>query len=90
MNPLIELFPQRARVFIKALPTYLAAVTASLVILAGELIPLLPDNIGAQVAGWLAVVLAVIAAVVKVIRNVEPVEPERAGMLPVAEGRPEV
>ena len=69
-------------VVLKAAPTYLAVVTLVITVLADELIPLLPEAIGAQIAGYAVAVLAIVAAIVRVITRVTPVAPEDRGWPP--------
>lgn len=69
-------------VVLKAAPTYLAVFTLLLTVFAEEIIPLLPDNPAALIAGWIAVALAWVAAIVRVISRVTPVAPADRGLLP--------
>ncbi len=79
-------FIAKTKVVLKALPTHLAVVTATLTIVAAELIPLLPENIAIQAAGWIATALAAIAAVVRTISRVTPVlDSAERGLLPPGE-----
>ena len=73
------------RVFLTSAPTYLAVAVVVVTALSSELVPLLPDRLGAQVAGYTITVLAVIAAIGAVIRRVTPVWPEDRGILPPPE-----
>lgn len=65
-------FLVRVRVLLGALPTYLAAATAVLTVVAVEVVPLLPEDLGLQVAGWVAAVLGVIGSVVLVVQRLTP------------------
>lgn len=76
-----DLWP-KTLVVLRAAPTYLAVVTLVVTVLADELIPLLPEAIGAQIAGYAVAVLAIVAAIVRVISRVTPVEPAARGLLP--------
>jgi hypothetical protein len=72
----------KVRVILKAWPTWAAAFTAVLGVVAAEVIPLLPEQVGVRVAGWVAVALSVIAAATAVVRRVTPVLPAERGVLP--------
>lgn len=78
----MNLLPEKIRVVLTALPTYLALATLVLTVVADEIIPLLPDNIGVQIAGYVAVALAWIAAIVRTISRLTPVPVEDRGLLP--------
>lgn len=78
----INLFVVRAKVVLKALPTYLALVATIIGVLLDEIVPLLPDNIAIQVSAIAATVLAWIAAVIAAIRRLTPADPETYGLLP--------
>jgi len=73
---------QYAKVFITAAPTYLALAVLVITVASEELIPLLPDNVAAVVAGVTATAIAILLAVGRVIRRVTPVPKEERGILP--------
>lgn len=75
---------EKIKVVLTALPSYLAVATAVLTVVAAELVPLLPENIAAQVAGYIAVALAWIAAIVRTISKLTPATPGTEGLLPPA------
>lgn len=74
--------PEKIRVVLTALPTYLALATLVLTVIADEIIPLLPDNVAVQIAGYIAVALAWIAAIVRTISRLTPAPVEDRGLLP--------
>lgn len=80
----------KAKVVLTALPTYLALATLVLTVAADELVPLLPDNVAAQVAGYIVVALGIIAAVVRTISRLTPVPESQRGLLPAPTGEPVV
>lgn len=73
---------QKVKVFLTALPTYLAVVTAVLTALAQHIVPLLPESVAVQVSAWIVLALGWITAIVTTIRRLTPVEPWERGMLP--------
>lgn len=75
-------FNAKIKVVAKALPTYLAILAASIPIVLSELVPLLPDHVGVQVAAIGAGVLAVVAAVISTISRLTPVLKSERGLLP--------
>lgn len=73
----------KIRVIVGALPTWLAIATSVLTILAAEVVPELPGDTQAQVAGWIAAGIAILAAAIAVIRKLTPVlDPSQWGLLP--------
>lgn len=80
----MDIFLLRAKVVLKALPTYLALVATVIGVLLDEIVPLLPDNIAVQVTAVAATVLVWIAAVIKTISRLTPVDPHERGLLPPA------
>lgn len=75
----------RVRVVLRALPTYLAIAITVLTVLADEIVTLLPDNVGVQVAAWIAAAIAWCTAVIKVIQRVTPADKDAVGLLPPPE-----
>lgn len=78
MNDIIA----KIKVVLTALPTYLAIATLVLTVVAAELVPLLPENLAAQIGGYIVVALAVIAAIVRTISRLTPVPEDQRGLLP--------
>lgn len=81
----LRLMLARAKVLLTAAPTYLATVAAVLTVIATQIVPLLPADYGAQVAGWVATGLAAVAAVVRVVSILTPADPATYGLLPPSE-----
>lgn len=61
------------RAFVKALPARLAAVQAVLLVVAVEVVPLLPGPVAARVAAGVAVALGWLATVARVVTRVTEV-----------------
>lgn len=72
----------RVKVIATALPTYLALVSTAVGIIATELVPLLPENVAAQVGGYAATVVAWLAAIIRTISRLTPATPGTYGLLP--------
>lgn len=70
----------RARVVVRAAPTWLTAVSVVLTAAAGEISRLAPDG-GQDVVRWLVTVAAWLASAVLVIRRVTPVPADERGIL---------
>lgn len=71
----------RIKVVLKALPTYLVAASTAIAIFSEEIVNVLPDAISGDVAQATLVVIAWLTAAINIIRRVEPVIPERIGLL---------
>ena len=71
----------RIKIVLRAAPTWLATASLVLTVVGVELLPLLPENVAVQAAGFITVALAWIAAIVRVIQRVMPAPPEVAGTL---------
>lgn len=71
----------RATVVLKAAPTYILAVSTGITLFAGELVEVLPTDVGGPVAEWTARAVAFLAGVVTVIRRVTPVAESARGLL---------
>lgn len=84
MNSLLDSLPRRVRVVITALPSYLAIASAILTLLATQLVPLLPDHIGAQLMAYIVIGLGWISGIVATIRRLAPVPTDHRGLLPAS------
>lgn len=78
----IHAFIDRARVVLTQAVTYIAAVSATLVLIAQNVVPELPEPIGSTVGTWVATAIAFLGGVVGIIRRVTPVPREERGILP--------
>ena len=87
MKPMSELFA-KAKVVFTALPTYLALATLALTVVADELVPLLPPDMGLRIAGYIATALAILAAVIRTISRLTAADPATYGLLPPPTGDP--
>jgi len=74
---------ERIRVVATAMPTWLVAASAVVVIVSEELAAVLPAGAGETVGRWAIVAVAVLGAAVNIIRRVTPVLPRERGILPV-------
>lgn len=61
------------RAFVKALPARLAAVQAVLLVVAVEVVPLLPGPVAARVGAWIAVAAGWLVAIARVVTRVTEV-----------------
>ena len=79
---------KRVKVILKALPTYLVAASTVVTILSEEIVDLLPHSIQGDFTQGVIVVVGALSAAIAIIRRVEPVLPERVGLLdaPVGHG----
>lgn len=75
-------FLLRVKVVLTALPTYLTAATAVVVIAREEIVGVLPEAWQGDASEIIVTVLAVLAAATNVIRRVTPVLPADRGLLP--------
>lgn len=73
---------EKIKVVLRALPSYLAVASALLTLVATQLVPLLPPDLGLQVAAWCATAVAFIASVVATIKRLTPADPDTYGLLP--------
>lgn len=72
---------KRIKVVLQALPTYIVAASAVVTIFAEEIVSVLPSALQGDVTEAAVYVVAVLTAAVNIIRRVEPVIPERIGLL---------
>lgn len=75
-------FLARVKVILRAAPTYLVALGAILTILVDELTPYADVPAVEWVLRVLGVLVVVAGVAVSIVRRVEPVVPERRGVLP--------
>ena len=75
-------FVDRVVVIGTSIVTWLTAFVAILMLFSDELVSQLPDELAAQVSGWIGIALAVLGGVIVVIREVTRVLPEAVGLLP--------
>lgn len=68
-------------VLLGAVPTWGAAITAVLTVVAVEVVPLLPGPWAVRVAGWIATLIAAITAIVRVVSRVTPTPPGTEGLV---------
>lgn len=71
----------RARVVVRAAPTWLTAVSVVLTAAAREISTVAPDG-GEDVVRWLVTAAAWLASAVAIIRRVTPVPAQERGVLP--------
>lgn len=71
----------RARVVLRAAPTWLTAVSVVLTAAAREISTVAPDG-GEDVVRWLVTAAAWLASAVAIIRRVTPVPAQERGVLP--------
>lgn len=74
----------RARVVVRAAPTWLTAAAVVLTAAAHEISTLAPNG-GEDIVRWLVTAAAWLTSAVAIIRRVTPVDPDRRGLL-AAEG----
>jgi hypothetical protein len=72
----------KIKVVLTALPTLLATISVLAGVVLTQVVPALPDNIGAQVAAVCATVLVWVGVLTQVISRLTPAEPGTYGLLP--------
>lgn len=78
---------KRVKVVLKALPTYLVAASTIVTFASEEIVDLLPASWQSDFTQAVVVIVGALGAAITIIRRVEPVIPERVGLLEPDNGR---
>lgn len=78
---------KRIKVVLKALPTYLVAASTIVTFASEEIVDLLPVSWQSDFTQAVVVIVGALSAAITIIRRVEPVIPERVGLLEPDNGR---
>lgn len=73
----------RVVVILTAAPTYIIAAGAVVSAASGEIVRVLPDDLGVPVVRWTLAIVAVLTSAIAVLRRVTSVIKEARGLLPI-------
>lgn len=82
MREKLKRFVAALKVVLRSLPAWLATASVALTVVAAEVVPLLPEGSGLQVAGWIATGLLWCGAIARTVARLTPVPESQRGILP--------